>query len=392
VSASLFASLFAAQAGLIAVTPVLADVARDLDVTTAAAGQLRAITGLVAGVTALTLGRVGRRLGLGRQLLIASVLLAAGSVASAASPSFPLLALAQVPVGMAVAVFTTAGTLAAAEWAPIELRTRVVSWALIGQPAAWLVGMPLVGVAGEASWRLGWVALPLAAALVAGAAVAHRANESPAPTKPARLRAALSHPGVGRWLGAETLANTAWAGTLVYSGALFVETYELDPTTTGLVLALGAGAYIAGNRLARELEPADPQRVLIALGLGLALATGLFSVMRSSLGLSVALFSAAAFIAGARTLVSSAYGLSVPAESRPAVIGGRAASMQFGYLGGSSIGGLALLVGGYTALGVTLGLLLVAAAVVLGASRRHRLPLQPHSRYESVDLLGGCAS
>ena len=115
VSAALFMALFAGQAALIAMSPVLAEAASNLHVSTAAAGQLRTITGLAAGITALLLGSLAGRVGLGRQLLVASTLLALASVASAAAPSFALLALAQLPVGVAVAVLTTAATLAAAE-------------------------------------------------------------------------------------------------------------------------------------------------------------------------------------------------------------------------------------------------------------------------------------
>src|SRR4029077_18693732 len=86
--------------------------------------------------------------------------LALGSLASAAAPSFALLAVAQVPVGVGVAMATTAGTLAAAEWVAPELRTRTLSWALVGQPAAWVVGMPLLGLVGEYSWRVGWLPPP----------------------------------------------------------------------------------------------------------------------------------------------------------------------------------------------------------------------------------------
>ena len=153
ISAVLFLCLFAGQAGTIALSPVLAEVAADLDVSTALAGQLRTIAGLVAAVTALALGRLGARVGLGRQLLAGSILLAVGSLASAAAPGIGLLAAAQIPVGAAIGILTTAGTLAAAEWVPAERRTATLSWALIGQPAAWLVGMPLLGVAGEQSWR-----------------------------------------------------------------------------------------------------------------------------------------------------------------------------------------------------------------------------------------------
>src|SRR5215831_772833 len=95
VGAILFLCLFAAQAGAIALSPVLVQVARDLDVSTAAAGQLRTIAGLVAGATALALGRWGARLGLGRQLLGGASLLALGSLMSAAAPGIVLLAVGQ---------------------------------------------------------------------------------------------------------------------------------------------------------------------------------------------------------------------------------------------------------------------------------------------------------
>ena len=82
----------------------LAEVAHDLDVSTATAGQLRTVAGLVAGLTALALGRFGSRVGLGRQLLAGAVLLALGSLASAAAPGIELLAVAQAPVGAGIAV------------------------------------------------------------------------------------------------------------------------------------------------------------------------------------------------------------------------------------------------------------------------------------------------
>src|SRR5262245_5990964 len=265
VSAILFLCLFASQAGAIALAPVLTEVARDFDISTGVAGQLRTIAGLVAGVTALTLSRLADRVGLGRQLLAGSILLAIGSVASAAAPSIGLLAAAQVPVGAGIAILTTAGTLAAAEWVPREQRAATLSWALNGQPAAWIVGMPLLGAAGERSWRYAWLLFPLAAALVAAAAVARRSSGPPAQTAPARIQAALEAPALRRWLATEVLANTAWAATLVYAGSLFVESYGTSTATTGVALAIGAGAYVWGNLTFRRLAVNEPRRPLVGL-------------------------------------------------------------------------------------------------------------------------------
>jgi len=372
VSAVLFLCLFAAQAGAIALSPVLAEVARDLDVSTATAGQLRTIAGLVAGVTALALGRLGARVALGRQLLGGSMLLALGSLASAAAPGIGLLAAAQVPVGAGIAILTTAGTLAAAEWVPRERRAATLSWALIGQPAAWIVGMPLLGAAGERSWRWACLAFPLAASLLAGAAVARRSAAPRTSAAPARLRAALEAPGLARWLAAELLANSAWAGTLVYSGALFVESYGASTAVTGVVLALGAGAYVAGNLALRRLADGEPRRLLVGLALALAAATALFGAWRPSIVVSTALLSAAAFAAGGRTFLSSAFGLAARPELRPGAMAMRAASMQFGYFAGSFAAGVALALGGYTALGATGGALILSAALLLGRLPAHR--------------------
>jgi predicted MFS family arabinose efflux permease len=373
VSAALFMALFAGQSALIAMSPVLANAAGDLHVSTATAGQLRTITGLAAGITALLLGSLAGRVGLGRQLLAASTLLALGSVASAAAPSFALLALAQLPVGVAVAVLTTAGTLAAAEWVSPERRTQTLSWALVGQPAAWIVGMPLIGVLGERSWRYGWLAVPFAAAVVAGILVASRAGQPPARARPARARAALGDRSLARWLASELLANAAWAGTLVYAGALFAESYGTSTRLTGCLLAVAAASYVAGNLTCRRLTGRDPRRVLVLLAVCLAGADSLFGIARSDIALSTALFSVAAFAAGGRTLIASGLALATPLRLRPAVTSLRAATMQFGYFIGSIAGGAALAVSGYSALGATMGILFLGAAAMLvrlPASRR----------------------
>lgn len=80
-----FACLFAAQAGLLTLSPILPNVARDFGVATAAAGQLRTLVGLVGGVAALVAVFVGSRVGLRRLLLAGNGLLVLGSVASAAA-------------------------------------------------------------------------------------------------------------------------------------------------------------------------------------------------------------------------------------------------------------------------------------------------------------------
>lgn len=368
VSAILFLCLFAGQAGLIALSPVLVQVASNLGVSTATAGQLRTISGLAAGLTALCLAAVSKRLQL-RQLLIGgSTLLAAGSLASAAAPSFAVLALVQLPIGVAVAVLVTAGTAAVAEWAPPEERARVLSWALVGNPAAWIIGMPVAGLIGGASWRYAWLGLPLVGAVVAACAAATAPRSAPSSDARGGLFAALSDRDVNRWALGELLANSAWIGLLVYSGALFTESYGTSTVRTGIVLALAAVAFAAGNLMSRRhTDDGDLRRRLVALALAMAVIVPLFGIVRPSSDVSAGLFAVAAFLGGARTLLGNAFGLQTAPEQRVAVMAARAAANQFGYFVGSAIGGIALAAAGYPGLAVVLGLLFVAAAAALSA-------------------------
>jgi predicted MFS family arabinose efflux permease len=352
VSLSLFLCVFAAQSGLIALAPVLPEVAADLGVSTAAAGQLRTVAAVVAALASLAVPEAARRLGLARLLAAGAGLTAAGSLASAAAPTLPLLALGQVPIGVGVSILTAAAASAAGEWAPEAARGRVLGWALTGSPAAWIVGMPAIGLLGPVSWRLGWLVLPFAASLAALASVPVRRERTGRPERRDGLRAAVADPALTRWLLAELATNAAWLGTLVYAGALFAETYGSSPAWTGAALALAAAAFVLGNLVFRRFAGAASPLALVRLALGMAVFVGLFGVVRAAPAASGA-------------LLGNAYGLAAAPERRVAAMAARAAANQVGAFLGAAAAGAALSAGGYTAFGAVLALGLVLSALPL---------------------------
>ena len=279
VAVALFLCLFAAQAGLIVLTPVLSKVADDFDVSTATAGQLRMVSGLTAGLAAIALGTFARRLSLRRTILVGAAGLALASLASATAPTFVVLALAQMLLGLSVAALLIGGTVAAAEWVPQQHRTRVLSWALVGPPAAWIVGMPLIGAIGEVGWRWAWLVFPLVSAVVAGVTVARR-PETPRAVESDSLTEALRDPPTARWILGELLSSSAWIGTLVFSGALFTESYGVTSIVTGLVLAVAAGAYAAGNVFFRRVVECRARLLIVRMSLLMALGVALFGLVR----------------------------------------------------------------------------------------------------------------
>ena len=365
--AVLFLALGASQAAVLSLTPVLSAVAADLDVSTAAAGQLRTVSGLFAGVTAVCTGLMASRLGL-RELLGAGLaVLALGSALSAAATNFAFMAVAQTAIGIGVGLSYTAGLAAVAEWSTTVDRSRVLAVALLGPPTAWIVGMPVCGLVGEVHWRLVWIVLPLTSSILALAFLARRPRTAPASVR-VSLRAVVTYPGVLRWSSGELLAFSAWAGSLVFVGALFVESYGLSIAATGLLLGAGAVVYVPGNLLFRRLVDDHGHLLLIVLPLAAAITVATLGAVRPSQWFSLGVFALLSFLAGGRTLAGSARGLDLAPELRLGITGVRTVALQGGYFVGAAVGGVALAAGGYSALGLTL------AALFAGAAIPHLLP------------------
>jgi predicted MFS family arabinose efflux permease len=248
-----------------------------------------------------------------------------------------------------------------------------VAYALAGPPAAWIVGMPVIGVVAEVHWRLAFLALPLPAALVALLAVMGRPHDVPLSGRGTSLRGLLRLPLARRWALGELAANSAWAGTLTYSGALLTEEYGLSTTATGVALAGVAVSYLVANQRAGRGTQDAGRRVMLACSLGAALAVGLTWGVTPGVAVTLVFFSLAAAMTATRMVAATVYGFTVANDLAREVGVVRAVSTQVGYLIGSLAGGVAYALGGFGGLGVVFGGLFLAATlpyVTVCAARR----------------------
>jgi MFS transporter, DHA1 family, inner membrane transport protein len=329
----LFMSVFTSQAAVLVLSPILVMIAEDLDVSTAVAGQLRIVAAPVAALVAVGLATFGGALPLRRILLASTGLVAVGSLASAIANSFLTLALGQLPLWIGVAGLVVGGIGAAGAWTAPEDRAHVAARALAGAPAAWIVGMPLIGVVAGVSWRLAFPAL-------------------------------LRKQGASKWAVGEILMMSAWAGTLVFSGALFIETYGTSSRATGLLLAAVAASYLWGNALAGRIrEECRLARALPRANVGAAVAIAATWIVTPNVFVTLALFAFASLVVGARTVIGTTYGFALAGDRNLEVGSARAASTHVGYLIGSLIGGGALALGGRPTIGIAFALLALAAAI-----------------------------
>jgi len=371
----LFACMFASQAGLLVLSPVLEDIAREFGTTTAAAGQLRTILGAAGGVTALSLALAGRRPGLRTLLMRGAALLVLGAVLSAAAPSFAVLAVAQAVMGIGIGLIVAIAIAAAGEWAAPDERPKTLAWAIAGMPSAWVIGMPVTGAVASLGWRMAWLIVAGGAAMVALALVWLRPADPPT-RRLGDATAAWRRPEVARFTLAELLANAAWASVLTYSGALLIETYGASRTTVALGLGAVAAAMVPGTFVGRWSAPEATPLGLATLTLAQAGLVAVLGAVRPVAGLTLSVLTVMAFVNGWRSVIASSIGMDAASDDKVAVMSMRASANQFGYLLGAAAGALALTLGGFAALGVVLAGLFAAGAVLHAAgAMREALPV-----------------
>lgn len=360
----LFSCLFAAQAAILVVSPILPQMAREFGVSTGTAAQLRSVSGITAGVVALVLATIGNRFRLSFLLNAGLTLLAAGSLISAWAPTFAVLLMAQVVIGFGLAAVLSGGLAASEAWAADGESARVLSWALIGQPVAWIAGQPLVGLVAGQDWRWAFVAVPFASGLVALGALALRDRSIADAGQECDPLGLWKEPGVKGWATSELLAYAAWAGTLVYAGALFIESYGASVGTTGLILGLGAVFYLPGNSVGRRLLGNGIGMLLTGFSLAAGIAILVLGVFRPGIGFSVVVFSISVFFAAGRTIAGAALGLQLSNGRRLPAMSVRTGTVQFGYLLGAAVGALLLDTWGFAGIGWGLGLLFAASGAI----------------------------
>src|SRR3954471_2992619 len=150
--------------------------------------------------------------------------------------------------------------------------------------------MPVIGLVAHQEWRLAWLAVPCASALVALVLVAAGAGSGGQVRAPQRAGSpAWRRPAVRAWAAGEVLGFLAWNGTLLYVGALLHTSYGLAPIAIGLVLGGCAAAYLPGVWLARPHVGAHARAMLAGACVAAAVLSAALGLLRSSLPVTAAL-------------------------------------------------------------------------------------------------------
>jgi predicted MFS family arabinose efflux permease len=355
----------ASQALLVVLAPTITAIGDDFDASVAAVGQARSVTAGVAIAASLFIAaRIGV-IGVRRLLVVGACLELAACAAVGLAPNLWLFLGAHVLVALAFSCLLSAAFAGVIAFPPGE-RAWAVGYVAGANALTWVVVNPEVGVLTEwVSWRAAEL-VPAMLALVT-LVLAGSADAIPVSRRPMSLRLLASDVSARRWLGSEAVAFASWTALLTFIGAFFIDELGVGEAAAGVLLALGAAAYVVSATRSGQLAARWPRRILVAAA-ALAMAVILpltLTVGERGVAAGLALFCLAGLAAGVRTPASSGLGLEQLPDHPGSMAGARTAVTQLGYLLGALGGGLVIAVSGYGALGLALGAGMALSAVLV---------------------------
>lgn len=355
---------------------LLPEIAQDLRVSVAAAGQLATIFSIVyavgAPVIAAATGRWDRRVVLAGGVIVFLV----GMVCQALGPDYGIVAAGRVLAAIGAAAFQANAYAVAGVLAGPERRGRTLATVAAGTTISTVVGVPFGVFVGQ-TW--GWRA---AMWIIAGLAVI---TAVVVPLLPAvRLPLTTLRERLKVMVRPQVLAVLISAVLLLMPGFVVLSYLPViaAPVITGtlLVVALvvrGAGQVIGNQLTGRVVDSRGPRPVLIAGSVGSLLGLVLLIFGRQSAWSALIVLFGLGIVAGTLFIPNQARMFMAAPDVPTVAVGLLGSSLYASAAAGSAIGGAVLAGPGVTWMIIVGAVLQLIALVVLLPRRDRRTEAQP---------------
>jgi len=370
---SLAFSYFASGPLGVLIALLLIDIGNTFSVSVGVMGQINTPYSIVAVIFALLMGILSVRFEHKSLLLIGLLFIGISALGCLLAPDFNVMLVSYSLNGLGWAMVSPMCITLIGENLPIEKRTGAIGWVIASGALSYLVGAPIIAsIAGLGDWRLpliGFVipilltSLLLAFFGLPSASSSHKSTVN-GKTYLRSFRGVLSNRSATACLTGDVLRSAAFVAPLIFGASFFRQRFRVSTNFASIVILGAALSYTLGslangrmvNRLGRK-----PSTVLTAL------LAGVFTISYAfvpNLWLSLALNFTAAWFFGMVTSASSCLALEQIPKSRGTMMSVDTAAINLGSAVGTVVGGLALLSFDYEGLGIALGVMGVAAAVV----------------------------
>jgi DHA1 family inner membrane transport protein len=373
VMAPLAAATFLAMMNALALGPFIPKIADDLNSSVPVIGQVATIALVCSALSALFIGPLSDRYGHRRTILLGLLAIAISAIGAGLAVSYLMLLTARVFTGIGLAMTASIALAIAGSLYTGAARLRAISLISSAMSIAAILGVPLLtGVAAFGGWRGGFffvTACALVILAISFVALPHDAELSRAPFRRRELVEAyiplLRTPAMRRLYLAIGLFFMGWSGSLVYVGAFYIESLGYSLNEVGIAYLCGGGGFFIGTTLAGgRLQQANLRHVFAATAMLAGLALGAHYGLPLGVYLPLLLIGLVG-ITGGFTVV--ALNTLLAGES-PARLGTtmllRGSVVDASGALGTVTCGLLIATIGFSALGVALPALAIAAALV----------------------------
>lgn len=366
--ASLGVLSFATVYNNLVVSPVLVEIAREMNVTVGTAGLLVTAYGLPGIVVGVLAGPLSDRYGRKAFLVGGGAVMSVLTLLGVAAPAFAHLLLTRVGAGIGAAVLFPNITASVADGFPYQQRGRAMSIVIAMNSLAPIVGVPLAGlIAGVSSWRASFLLVGLIG--VVAVWIVARSALGAAPPRPSEVgtrelfASLLADPSVRGAVASSLLGSIFWFAWVTYSVAFFVERFGLPTAMASLTVLLTGLGIVGGSQVGGRLGDRIGHKAIVGWSIVPASALMLVeTILLRDLVAATLVLLLIALLSGARFATNMAMISELAPEARGTLLALNSSIVSVGIVVGTSVGGILIDGYGYEAFGV-----MSAAAGLLSA-------------------------
>ena len=319
-------------------SPILTDVAADLQTSTIAVARAIAAYGGATAVSALFLGFTVDRFGARSVLLVGGLGLAVSMLVCALSTSWQMLVAGQAVAGLAAGVMLPAIYAVATTTGSEDEGSRILGRVLTGWSVSLIAGVPVSALIAERfSWEVSFFTLAVLVLVSLVGFWTMPRRDSQLLVNTGNPLKAIAIPDVGPLLVTQFFFMTAFYGTYAFFGDQLRASLDISTGVAGVVvLSYGVGFGLAA--LADGLiDRVGPARVLPGALVCVVIIYGVMPVLVTSLGGAVAAAFAWGFVNHFVVNVIVLRLSRISGDQRGAVLGLNSAITYFGALIGALV-------------------------------------------------------
>jgi len=361
---------------------LLVDIASTFGQSIGVMGQMRTTASTLSMITALIIAVVSVRIRQKSLLLAGLSCITLSALGCYIAPSYTTMILAYSLVGVGASMVGPMTMALAGDQLPRKERSRAVGWLISGNSLSYLIGAPVIAyLAGIGSWRtafLFWV-LPVTLVGILSVIFGLPSRKSGAPKGAnvdivASFKAVFTNRSALSCLVGSALIMASVQAILVYGASFYRQEFLLSRSYASLFVIGDAIFFTVGSvGSARLVNKYGYKPVIVITGLVGGLFISAYTILPILWVSAAARFLCMLFIGFCLSALNSLI-LEQVSENRGTLMSINSAITSIGSSLGSFIGGLMLSLYGYTLVGVSLGAMAVASAIII-----HLLAVDPHS-------------